>query len=495
MKRPRLDSDAAGALAQIWPRYDRAHLKTGIIHLGVGAFHRAHQAVYTDGVLARDPRWGIVGASLRAPDTRDALRPQHGLYGLSLRDGAGETLRIIGSLRDVVVAPESPAGLVAAMAAPDVRIVSLTVTEKGYCHDPATGRLRDNHPDVQHDLAHPAAPRSAPGFILAALRARRAAGLAPFSVLCCDNLPANGHTVHQVLQDLAALQGGDMARFIADEVACPATMVDRIVPATTDEDRARIAERLGFEDAWPVVSEPFSQWVIEDHFSAGRPDWATEGAEFVRDVAPFELAKLRLLNGAHSSLAYLGYLSGDETVADAMARPAMVRFVAHLMEHEVSPTLTATQGPDLASYRTALQARFANPALRHRTWQIAMDGSQKLPQRLLGTIRDRLAAQAPIPALALGVAAWMAYVTGIDQHGRAIDVRDPLRDDLRARADAAGRDAARLAPALAAVSGIFGEDLPQDSRFMGPVTTALEQILNHGAPAALAWFLACQARS
>ena len=495
MKRPRLDADAAGALADLWPRYDRTKLKTGIVHLGVGAFHRAHQAVYTDGVLARDPRWGIIGASLRAPDTRDALRPQQGLYALSLRDGTGERLRVIGSLREVLVAPESPQGLVAAMAVPDVRIVSLTVTEKGYCHDPATGRLREDHPDVQHDLAHPAAPRSALGFILAALRVRRAAGLAPFSVLCCDNLPANGRTVHQVLQDLAALQGGDMARFIANEVACPATMVDRIVPATTDEDRARIAGKLGFEDAWPVVSEPFSQWVIEDHFSAGRPDWASEGAEFVRDVAPFELAKLRLLNGAHSSLAYLGYLSGDETVADAMARPAMVRFVAHLMEHEVSPTLTAAQGPDLASYRSALQARFANPALRHRTWQIAMDGSQKLPQRLLGTIRDRLAAQAPIPALALGIAAWMAYVTGIDQQGRAIDVRDPLRDELRARADAAGRDAAKLAPSLASVTAIFGPELPQDSRFMGPVTTALEQILNHGAPAALSWFLACQAQA
>ncbi len=491
---PRLGSGAAGTLAALWPRYDRTKIKTGIVHLGVGAFHRAHQAVYTDGVLARDPRWGIAGASLRAADTRDALQPQDGLYALSLRDGQGETLRIIGALREVLVAPEAPAALIAAMAAPDVRIVSLTVTEKGYCHDPASGRLRADHPDVIHDLAHPNAPRSAPGYILAALRARRAAGLRPFSVLCCDNLPANGHTVHQVLQDLAELQGSELASFIRGEVACPSTMVDRIVPATTDEDRARIAGLLGYEDAWPVVSEPFSQWVIEDQFRADRPDWAAEGAEFVADVAPFELAKLRLLNGSHSSLAYLGYLSGDETVAEAMTRPDMARFVAHLMEHEVSPTLPAAAGLDLASYRRALQMRFANPALRHRTWQIAMDGSQKLPQRLLGTIRDRLAAGAPIAALALGVAAWMAYVTGIDGQGKAIDVRDPLRDELRRRTDAAGREAARLAQALVGVEAIFGTDLPQNKQFMTAVTAALEQILQQGAPSALAWFHACQAR-
>lgn len=494
MKASRLGPGAATALAALWPRYDRAKLKTGIVHLGLGAFHRAHQAVYTDGVLARDPRWGIVGASLRAADTRDALQPQDGLYVLSLRNGEGEKLRIIGALREVLVAPESPAALIAAMAAPDVRIVSLTVTEKGYCHDPASGRLRADHPDVLHDLANPNAPRSAPGFILAALQARRAAGLKPFSVLCCDNLPANGHTVHQVLQDLATLQGGDLASFINNEVACPATMVDRIVPATTDDDRVRIAGLLGYEDAWPVVSETFSQWVIEDRFGFGRPDWAGEGAEFVNDVAPFELAKLRLLNGAHSSLAYLGYLCGDATVAEAMARPDMARFVALLMEHEVSPTLPAAAGLDLGSYRRALQARFANPALRHRTWQIAMDGSQKLPQRLLGTIRDRLAAGAPMAALALGVAAWMAYVTGIDGQGKSIDVRDPLREELRRRADGAGREATRLAAALVGIEAIFGTDLPQNQPFMNAVSAALAQILQHGAPSALAWFHACQSR-
>ena len=494
MTAPRLGPSAATSLSAQWPCYDRGNIKTGIVHLGVGAFHRAHQAVYTDGVLARDPHWGIVGASLRAADTRDALQPQDGLYALSLRDGESEKLRIIGALREVLVAPESPAALIAAMASPDVRIISMTVTEKGYCHDPASGRLRHDHPDVIHDLAFPNAPRSAPGFIVAALRARRAAGLKPFSVLCCDNLPANGRTVHQVLQDLAQLQGGDLASFIRGEVFCPSTMVDRIVPATTEEDRARIAALLGYQDGWPVVSEPFSQWVIEDRFSDGRPDWDAEGAEFVTDVAPFELAKLRLLNGAHSSLAYLGYLSGDETVAEAMARPDMARFVAFLMEHEVSPTLPPAAGLDVASYRLALQVRFANRALRHRTWQIAMDGSQKLPQRLLGTIRDRLAAGAPIDALALGVAAWMAYVTGIDGQGIAIDVRDPLCEVLRRRADGAGRDAVRLALALVGIEAIFGTDLPQNQRFMKAVSAALEQILRHGAPSALAWFHACQAR-
>jgi fructuronate reductase len=462
------------------PRYERRAVTTGIVHLGVGAFHRAHQAVYTDDILARDPSWGIVAASLRSPDTYDALAPQDGLYTVSVRSQAREDLRVVGAIRRVIVAPRAQDDLLGVMTDPQTRIVSLTVTEKGYCHDPATGTLNEVHPDVVHDLAHAGAPRSAPGFIIEALR-RRAAGLPPFAVLSCDNLPSNGRTARQVLTRFAELADRDFGRFLADEVSCPSTMVDRIVPATGDEDRGRISQALGAIDAWPVVTEPFTQWVIEDRFPQGRPLWDEAGAEFVVDVEPYEHMKLRLLNGSHSTLAYLGYLAAYETVADTMADPAFVRLVDGLMEHEVTPTLNMPLGADLTSYKRALIERFKNPALKHRTWQIAMDGSQKLPQRLLGTARDRLRAGAPIVRLALGVAAWMRYVTGIDEKGAPIDVRDPMASRLRELAQRAGNAPERLAEELFAVREIFGDDLPQDVRFISPVTNALKSLYERGA--------------
>ncbi len=463
------------------PRYDRSALTTGIVHLGVGAFHRAHQAVYVDDVLAQDPSWGIVAASLRSPDTYDALKPQDGLYTLSIRSGDGERLRVIGSIRDVIVAPQAIDDLLRVMADPKTRIVSLTVTEKGYCHDPATGALNEAHPDVVHDLRNPHLPRSALGFILEALRRRRIAGIPPFTVLTCDNLPANGRTVKRVLTRFAELSDPAFGRFVAEHVSCPSTMVDRIVPATSDEDRRRIREKLGVADAWPVVTEPFTQWVIEDNFPLGRPAWERVGAEFVADVEPYEHMKLRLLNGSHSTLAYLGYLAEYETVADTMADPAFERLITGLMNEEVTPTLHMPEGADLAAYKRALIERFKNPALRHRTWQIAMDGSQKLPQRLLGTVRDRLGENASIQRLALGVAAWMRYVTGSDEKGAPMDVRDPMAARLREAADRAGGSPERLAQELLALREIFGEDLPHDERFTDPVTAALQRLYAEGA--------------
>lgn len=472
------------------PDYDHAAITPGIVHLGIGAFHRAHQAVYTDDVLVRDPAWGIVAASLRSPAARDALTPQDGLYTLAIRSGAGEQLRVIGAVKRVIVAPESDLAtedLLSAMADPRVRIVTLTVTEKGYCHDPATGALNETHPDIAHDLANPQRPRSAPGLIVEALARRRAAGLTPFTVLSCDNLPANGIVAKGVIDRLAALRDRDLGAYVASELVCPSTMVDRITPATTDADRAAISKALGMEDAWPVLTEPFTQWVIEDKFPSGRPMWETAGAEFVADVAPFELMKLRLLNGAHSSLSYLGYLGGYQTVAETMADPDFERFVRGLMD-EATPTVHPHMpaGTDLSGYKAALIERFHNPALQHRTWQICMDGSQKLPQRLLGSIADHLQAGRPFPHLALGVAGWMRYVTGIDEQGDAIDVRDPLAADLRRLADAAGADADRLAKAMMSVKAIFGTDLPQDPRFGDAVTGALQQIMEHGAKRAVA---------
>ena len=338
--RPRLSRSTLGALptSVARPAYDRSQLQPGIVHLGMGAFHRAHQAVYVDDILAADPGWAIVGASLRSVETRNALKPQDWLYAVSVRSGEGERLRVIGSVVDVLVATEERKRLLAAMSDPRVRIVSLTVTEKGYCHDPATGALNEADPGVLHDLAKPNAPLTAPGLIIEALARRRAAHVPPFTVLTCDNLPSNGEVAKRILGRFAELRDADLGAYIAGEVACPSTMVDRITPATTDEDRARVTAALGVTDAWPVVTEPFSQWVIEDRFPTGRPAFETAGAELVGDVAPYEQMKLRLLNGAHSSLSYLGYLAGYQFVSDVMADASFARFVAALME-EATPTL------------------------------------------------------------------------------------------------------------------------------------------------------------
>ncbi|MFG1359220.1 mannitol dehydrogenase family protein [Xanthobacter pseudotagetidis] len=476
--------DLPAAVAR--PAYDVGAAEVGVVHLGVGAFHRAHQAVYLDDVMARGAKgWAVAGASLRAADTYDALAPQDGLYTLAVRSGEGDALRVVGSLRRLLVAPRDPEALLAAMCDPKVRIVTLTVTEKGYCHDPARGTLDEAHADIRADLADPHRPRSAPGFLVEALARRRAAGTRPFTVLCCDNLPANGGTVARVTARLATLRDPDLGRFVEGEVAFPATMVDRIVPATTDADRALVAGRLRVADAWPVMAEPFSQWVVEDRFPAGRPPLEEVGVQMVADVAPYEHMKLRLLNGAHSTMAYLGYLAGHETIAEVMADPPFAQLVARLQDEEITPTLAVPPGADLDGYKRALRARFRNPALRHRTWQIAMDGSQKLPQRLVATARDRLAANAPIDFLALAIAGWMRYVAGHDEHGRAIDVRDPLAPQLRALADAAGLDAGRLAPALLSVREVFGTGLPADPRFCGAVTAALSDIIRGGAAGAV----------
>jgi fructuronate reductase len=462
--------------------YDRSSIRPGIVHLGVGAFHRAHQAVVMDDCLNRGERdWGIVGASLRSADTAEALRPQDGLYALAVRDNERESLRIIGALTGLIAPGDGHAALLARMVDPRVRIVSLTITEKGYCYTPASGALNEDHPDIKQDLANPDHPTSAIGILTAALFLRRKNGVAPFTVLSCDNLPANGKTVKRVLDRYAAMADPELGKWVRDHVVCPGSMVDRIVPSTTDEDRVRISATLGFEDRWPVVTEPFLQWVIEDNFPTGRPDFAASGVQLVADVAPFERMKLRLLNGAHSTIAYLGCLAGHETVADAMAVPAFSQMIRTMMDVEISPTLTLPAGADLESYKTALITRFKNAALRHKTAQIAMDGSQKIPQRLLGTIRDRLVAGAPINALSLSVASWMRYVTGFDEQGKALEIKDPMAARLKLAATTAGPNAQRLATELFQIADIFGADLPQDTRFTQPVSAALERLFERGA--------------
>ncbi len=462
------------------PGYDFAATIPGIVHLGIGAFHRAHMAAYVDDLLVENPDWAIVGASLRRPDTRDALAPQDFLYTLAIRDAEGTRARIIGSIRDVIDANADRQKLIELMALPQIRIVSLTVTEKGYCYAPATGELDESNPDIVHDLAHPEAPVSAPGIIAAALRLRHERGLIPFTVMSCDNLPSNGRTAGRIVRRYAELMGDEKFTEYVNTVSFPSTMIDRIVPATTAVDREIVNEIIGLEDSWPIVTEPFTQWVIEDSFPAGRPPFERVGAQLVEDVEPFELMKLRMLNGSHSTMAYLGYLAGHQYVSEAVADPGIRKLIHGLMTDEVIPTLPMPR-PDLEAYRDQLLARFANPALKHRTWQIAMDGTQKLPQRLLSTIRARLEAGQPFTRLALGVAAWMRYVTGLDEAGQPIDVKDPLSTRLRELSDAAGRDPERLAANLLTVTEVFGPDLPQSQPFRDVVTGHLRSLFEMGA--------------
>lgn len=469
------------------PAYNRDRLRTGIVHLGLGAFARAHQALYTEDVLATEPGdWGMTGVSLQRPDQRDRLMPQGGLYTTLQKDPAGVSARIVGCLSSVMVAREDPMAVIEAMADPGTRIVSLTVTEKGYCIDPATGRLQQDHPDIRHDLEHPGEPRSAVGFILAALERRREEGIAPFTVLCCDNLPSNGRLLASLVSDFAALRDCGMATWVETHAAFPSTMVDRIVPATTADDIAEAARLTGLADAAPVVHEPYRQWVIEDRFiDNARPRWERVGAELVSDVAPYEHMKLRLLNGAHSALAYLGYLAGHETIADTVADPVLRVFVEGLWQ-EIIPVVPAPPGTDLSTYARVLLERFANPAIRHRTWQIAMDGSQKLPQRLLATARERLSRDLPLQRIALAIAGWMRYVGGIDERGRGIDVRDPLASQLRGILDRAGEDPRARVRAVLGVETIFGSDLPRDARFEDALVMAYTRLAAHGARSAAA---------
>jgi fructuronate reductase len=436
----RLNNTTVAALptAVTRPAYNRQALKNGIVHLGIGAFMRAHMAAATEAAIAAgDLRWGIVGVSLRQADTRDALTPQDGLYTLAIRDADAQgqprqQLHVIGAVQRLLVAPENPQAVLDAIAAADTRIVSLTVTEKGYCHDPATGALRLDHPDIVHDLAHPQAPRSAIGMLVVGLQLRHALGHGPLTLLSLDNLPANGRVLRAAVLRFAEEMDSTLRLWIEDKCRFPCSMVDRIVPKTTDGDRATVSAALGCNDAWPVLGEPFFDWAIEDEFAADRPDWTLGGARFVPDAEPFERLKLRMVNGTHSSLAYLGAMAGWQTVDMAIAQPALRTHIEALMRDEIEPTLPALPGLGLAAYRHNLLARYANPALAHRTQQIAMDGSQKLPQRLLGTLRDRLDPQLPVTRMALGLAAWMHYLRGVDEQGQTYRIDDPHATQLSA---------------------------------------------------------------
>lgn len=484
----RLNKHAIAELPKdvVLPSYDRTQLNAGLVHLGIGAFHRAHQAFYTEAVLNKfGGDWGIIGSSLRSASVRDQLVPQDCLYTLVERSGEGEKLQLIGAVLDTLVGPENPAALVAQMAAGNIKIVSLTITEKGYCHDPATGNLNLNHPDIIHDLAHLDKPVSAIGFLVSALKQRFDNNQKAFTLLSCDNLPNNGEVLEKVVCQFAEKISPTFAQWIKTNATFPCTMIDRIVPATTDEDRREIEARLGLRDEGMVVCEPFSQWVVEDKFADGRPEWEKVGVLLVEDVRVFEKIKLRLLNGAHSTMAYTGYLSGFDYISEVMEQPAFVNLVKTYMAREAGETVTAPAGFDIEAYKQQLRERFSNKALKHRTWQIAMDGSQKLPQRLLETLREQLQGNGHIDILCLGVAAWIRYVSGVDEKGNAIEVSDPLAKELRAACDANQGNPAGMVQAVVSIEKVFGRDLINEARFVTTTTQWLERFYAKGVLASI----------
>jgi fructuronate reductase len=449
------------------PGYDRSALKPGIVHLGIGAFHRAHQAVYTDDALANEfGNWGIVGASLRSTDIVHALAEQDCLHSVVTRDQLGDRARIVGSTVRAIAATEDPDALLACLSDPAIRIVTLTVSEKAYGIDPSTGGLDTGHAAVAHDLADPHHPVGAVGFIVEGLARRNALGHAPFTVLCCDNLPGNGHVVRRLVIEMASRRDPELDQWIEKEGRFPSSMVDRIVPAATDAVRERAAGMIGAEDALALETEPFTQWVIEDSFVSGRPAWEGGGALFVDAVEPYEKMKLRLLNGSHSLIAYLGQLHGLEYVRDVMAVADYQQIVRQHMQAAL-PTLDPVPGIDLEAYIEQLIARFANPAIAHRTAQIAMDGTQKLPQRIFAPASEAIAAGKDADAFAYATALWIAYLLRTD------NVDDPRAGELRQAAHNSAL-CGEGSEAFFDIPGLFPPALTTDSAWRSSVDRHLK---------------------
>jgi mannitol-1-phosphate/altronate dehydrogenase len=464
------------------PGFDPAAVRPGIVHLGLGGFHRAHMARYTHELMERAPDalgWGIVGAGLMPGDRRmaDSLEPQDNLYALVERNFAQETVSVIASLAGVVFAGEDSRALLDAIDQPSIRIVSLTVTEHGYCLNRATKRLDPEHPLIRRDLEHPEKPASAIGIIVEAFRRRMVAGAPAFTAMSCDNIQHNGDVLKDAVLTLARLRDPALADWIA-QASFPSTMVDRITPVTAEADIAYLAEKCGIADRWPVVCETFTQWVIEDRFPLGRPAWEEVGAQFVADVAPYEFMKLRLLNASHLAVSGMGRLAGYVTIDEAMADPLITRFMAALMDRETGPTLPDVPGIDLAAYKATLVQRFANPAIKDTVERVNTDAPLNI---LVDPIRDRLRAGESVELLALALAAWLRRVRGEDEQGQPIDVKHPLAALLREKAIEGGSDPAPLL----GIAQLFGE-AGTDARLVAPVGRWLASLYGKGSRATLA---------
>ena len=461
-------------IAQL-PAYNRAAHGVGIVHIGVGAFHKAHQALYTDEAMAlHGGDWMISGVSLRSGRANDELEPQDHLYTVRISDSEASKLRIIGALRETHTLMSDPDQAIAQIARPEVKVITLTITEKGYCLT-ADGELDWHSPEIVGDLAKPDFPVSALGYLSAGLARRAACNAGPVTIISCDNISGNGKKLEWALKQFLGQADALTLAWVEANAAFPSTMVDRIVPATTAEDMKEIAGVLAVDDRACVKTETFSQWVIEDKFAADVPDWAAAGATIVGDVEPFELAKLRLLNGAHSAIAYLGLLGGHKYVHEVMADGELAHLVTELMDEEIIPMLDAPKGLELSDYASALRNRFGNTSLQHQLAQIAMDGSQKLPQRLLPVMSERRAAGHSSPRITKAIAAWIAYMTGQGFSGDAPEVRDPMAQRFAEITENAKDTEAIIQDSLR-VSEVFGDELGQDAMFATDLTAAFNEV-------------------
>jgi mannitol 2-dehydrogenase len=481
----KLSNATVGSLSIPGPGYDRSRVTTGIVHFGVGGFHRAHEAMYLDQLMEQGKAldWGICGVGVMPFDLkmRDALVSQDGLYTLVLKDpDGGWTPKVIGSIVQYLYAPDDPEAVIEKMADPTTRIVSLTVTEGGYNFHPVTGRFDADNPGVRADLEPGATPATTFGLVTEALVRRRQRGIAPFTVMSCDNIQGNGHVAQEVFTAFAQLRDPELGAWVGAEVKFPNSMVDRITPVTTDEDRQQVSERYGIADAWPVVCEPFTQWALEDAFTQGRPPFEEVGVQVVADVEPYELMKLRLLNASHQALCYFGYLAGYRLVHEVAQDPLFANFLLDYMNDEATPTLSPVPGIDLAAYKAQLIDRFSNSAVRDTVARLCAESSDRIPKWVLPVIRENIAAGRPSPLASAVVASWARYAEGVDEAGEPIQVVDRLADELVAVA-ATQRDNPL---AFVANRELFG-DLVDEEAFTQPYLAALESLHTRGARATL----------
>lgn len=472
------------------PAYSLSDTRQGIAHIGVGGFHRAHQAYYTDALMNTGEAldWAICGVGLRAEDrrARDDLKEQDYLFTLfELGDSEDTEVRVIGAIRDMLLAEDGAQALIDKLADPQIRIVSLTITEGGYCIDDSNGEFMAHLPQIQHDLAHPGAPTTVFGFLCAALEKRRGAGTPAFTIMSCDNLPHNGAVTRKALLAFATLRNTGLRDWIEQNVSFPNAMVDRITPMTSTAHRLQLADKHAVDDAWPVVCEPFVQWVLEDKFVNGRPAWEKVGVQFTDDVSPYEEMKIKLLNGSHLALTYLGFLKGYRFVHETMNDPLFVRYMRAYMDLDVTPQLAPVPGIDLDDYKDTLVARFSNQAIADQLERVCSDGSSKFPKFTIPTINRLIADGRETRRAALVVAAWALYLKGVDENGDTYSIPDPRAVFCQALV----ADDALMTERLLAVEEIFGTAIPRSAEFFAAfewccnslrevgVTRTLERVL------------------
>ncbi len=464
----------------ICPQYDRSRLTAGIVHVGVGGFHRSHEAYYTDALLKTGDAsgWGICGVGLRPEDRKIAavLEQQDFLYTLILKHADGKIEnRVMGSLMGFLLGCDDPMAVIDAMASPDTRIVSLTITEGGYNMDTNTGEFDFTNPDAQHDVENPTHPKLVFGYLTAALRKRRDLGLPAFTVQSCDNIQHNGNLTRKMLLGFARRQDPELAEWIESEVCFPNAMVDRITPVTTEADIKYLSDQLGLQDEWPVTCEPFCQWVIEDRFSNGRPEWEKVGVQFVPDVTPYETMKLRLLNAGHSVLGILGSVFGYETIDECVSDKLFATYLRAFMDLEATPTLDAVAGIDLDAYKETLIERFGNPNIKDSLPRICLESSSKLPVFLIPTVMENLQRGGSVQYAALVIATWCFYSDrGVDQHGKPLEIVDKLKDDLHKAAKGTGDDKLSFLK----LKSVFG-DLAENERFSKVYAEMIDRVYEH----------------